>query len=99
MPTIKETVKKTYKWDIYGIHLRFLPKSTASQTLAQQYNNIDLTAVIPANTSRWPNVVLMLAHRVIRWPNINPTLGQRLVFAGITAVKYYTSSYNRYSGE
>ena len=23
----------------------------------------------------------MLAHRLRRWPNINPTIGQRLVFA------------------
>ena len=36
----------------------------------------------PANTRRWPNVGLILAHRLRRWPNINPTLGQRLVFAG-----------------
>ena len=45
-----KTVKKIYIWDMYGIHLRFLllvnflQKSTASQTLAQQYNNIDLTS-------------------------------------------------------
>ena len=32
---------------------------------------------------RWPNVVLMLVHRLRRWPNISPTLAQRLVFAGL----------------
>ena len=36
----------------------------------------------PSNTRRWPNVELMLAHRLRRWPNISPTLGQRLMFAG-----------------
>ena len=30
-----------------------------------------------------PNVGTMLAHRLRRWPNIVPTLGKRLVFAGI----------------
>ena len=33
--------------------------------------------VYPANTRRWPNVGLTLAHRLRRWPNISPTLGQR----------------------
>ena len=36
----------------------------------------------PANTRRWTNVGLMLAHRLRRWANIKPTLIQRLVFAG-----------------
>ena len=26
----------------------------------------------------------MLAHRLRRWPNIEPSLGQRIVFAGMT---------------
>ena len=38
---------------------------------------------IPANTRHWPNVVLMLAHRLRRRPNIKTALGKRLVFAGI----------------
>ena len=38
----------------------------------------------PANTRRWRNAGLMLAHRLRRWPNINLALGQRLVFAGQT---------------
>ena len=35
-----------------------------------------------ANTRRWPNVGLTLAHRLRRWTNISPTLVQRLVSAG-----------------
>ena len=31
---------------------------------------------------RWPNVGLLLAHRLRRWPNSKPTLGQRLTLAG-----------------
>ena len=38
---------------------------------------------IPENTRRWPNVGLMLGHGRRRWANIYPTLGQRLVIAGI----------------
>ena len=33
-----------------------------------------------------PNAGIMLAHRPRRWPNINPTFGQRLVFAGLDQV-------------
>ena len=33
--------------------------------------------------TRWPNVGLMLGHRLRRWPNINPTLGLRLMFSGL----------------
>ena len=36
----------------------------------------------PANTRRWPNVGLLLVHRLRHWPNVETTLGQRLVFAG-----------------
>ena len=36
----------------------------------------------PANTSRSHNVGSMLAHRLRRWPNIEPTLRERIVFAG-----------------
>ena len=38
-------------------------------------------------TQRWPNVRLMLAHRLRRWPNISPTLVQRLVFAEWTPIR------------
>ena len=40
---------------------------------------------IPANTTHWNNVGLMLAHRLRRWPNIKPTLFQCVVFAGESA--------------
>ena len=39
-----------------------------------------IAGTAPENTRRSPNVGLMLAHR---WPNIEPTLGERLVFAGL----------------
>ena len=29
----------------------------------------------------------MLAHRLRRWPSIKPALGQRLVFAGLAALR------------
>ena len=50
------------------------------QTVAQYYDNIES---FPADTKRWPNVVLMLYHSLRRWPNIKTTLGQRLVSAGL----------------
>ena len=37
-----------------------------------------------ANTKHSPNAVSMLAHRLRRWPNIETTLGECLVFAGIS---------------
>ena len=39
-------------------------------------------SVNPANTVRWPNVILMLGQRRRRWPNIEITFGQRTLFAG-----------------
>ena len=36
----------------------------------------------PANTKRWPNVVVIMARRQRRRPMITTTLGQRFVFAG-----------------
>ena len=35
---------------------------------------------------RWPNIGLLLIHRLRRWPNGKPTLGQRLKFAGIVVI-------------
>ena len=32
------------------------------------------------NTRHWPNVRLLLAHRLRRWANISPVLGYRVVF-------------------
>ena len=34
--------------------------------------------------SRWLNVGSLLARRLRRWPNNKPTLGQRLMLAGVT---------------
>ena len=45
---------------------------------------IPIMYYIPANTRRSPNVGTLSAHRLLRWPNIVPTLGERLMFAGIT---------------
>ena len=39
----------------------------------------------PANTKRWSNVGLMLGQRRRRLANFNPTLGQRIMFAGYEA--------------
>ena len=36
----------------------------------------------PENMRRWPNVGLLLAHRLRGWPNNKPTLAERLTFAG-----------------
>ena len=33
-----------------------------------------------SNTRRWPNVGLLLAHRLWRWANISPVLGSCIVF-------------------
>ena len=38
---------------------------------------------IPANTTHWNSVGLMLAHRLRRWPNIKPTSFQCVVLARI----------------
>ena len=34
------------------------------------------------NMRRWPNIGLLLAHRLRRWANSKPALGQRLMVAG-----------------
>ena len=43
---------------------------------------VSFESEFPANMRRWPNVGLMLAHRLRRWPNSKPTLVQRRMFAG-----------------
>ena len=45
-----------------------------------------------ANMRRWPNVGLLLAHRLRSWPNSKPALSQRLMFAGY--VHYLLHMYN-----
>ena len=38
---------------------------------------------VTENMRRWPNVALLLAHRLRRWPNSKPALDQRIMFAGV----------------
>ena len=44
--------------------------------------NALLLDVVPANTTHWTKVGLMLSHRLRRWPNIKPTLVQCVLFTG-----------------
>ena len=64
--------------------LDFEWKNTTSYKL---FKEGELTTIIfrniPANMRHWPNVGLLLGQRRRRWANSNPTLGQRLMFAGI----------------
>ena len=46
----------------------------------------------PANIRRWPNVRLLLAHRLRRWPNSKPTLSQRTIFTGEQTFSTYIFS-------
>ena len=46
----------------------------------------------PANMTRWPNVGLLLAHRLRSWFNSKPASSQRLMFAGY--VQYLLHMYN-----
>ena len=39
---------------------------------------------------RWPNVGIVLGQRRRRWANSIPTLGQRLMFAGMAASHIYS---------
>ena len=43
----------------------------------------------PANTTHWNNVGLMLSQRRRRWANIEPTVFQRVVFAGLVGQWQY----------
>ena len=45
---------------------------------------------IPANTRRWTNDGLRLAHRLRRWANLKPSLFKRVVFAGIEHVRFFS---------
>ena len=47
-----------------------------------------LMANIPENTTRWPNVGSRLAQRLRRRASIEPTLGQRIVIAGMGAEQW-----------
>ena len=62
------------------LNLRITPDSVQGNIL--QANQITVRAVYCATclkgapTRRWPNVDLMLAHRLRRWPNIKPVMCQ-----------------------
>ena len=45
--------------------------------------NACVTVTAPANMNRQPNVDLLLAQRLRHRPNCKPTLGRRLMFAGL----------------
>ena len=47
-----------------------------------QGRTLTYTSTNRANMRRWPDVSLLLAHRLRRRPNSKPTLGLRLMFAG-----------------
>ena len=57
--------------------------STSRVRMDTLLHSLPIIVNIPANTTRWPNAGLMLAHRLRRWANISPALGQSVVFAGI----------------
>ena len=54
-------------------------------TLNQHWMNISclIGDSIQSNTAYWPDVVLMLVHRLRRWPSVKTTLGQGVAFAGM----------------
>ena len=52
-----------------------------SPALDQCRRGVAFVTIYPANMRRLPNVRLMLGQRRRRFANINPTLGQRLLFA------------------
>ena len=49
---------------------------------------------ITADTIRWPNVVLSFGQRCRQWANSKPTLGQRLMFAGMATMTNYKISHH-----
>ena len=49
----------------------------------------------PANMRRWPNVGLLLVHRLRSCPSSKPALSQRLMFAGY--VQYLLHNYVQFS--
>ena len=45
--------------------------------------SIRLNNELPSKHESWPNAGLLLGQRRRRWVNSKPTLGQRLMFAGV----------------
>ena len=54
-----------------------------AQCITSVWHFVCYGLILPANTRRWPGVVLLLGQRRRQWANIETTLGQRLVFVGI----------------
>ena len=61
----------------------FVALITVLQTVQKHGVYSAVHDTVRANMRHWPNVDLLLAHRLRRWPNSKPTLGQRLMFAGV----------------
>ena len=57
----------------------FIHSSIISSNMALEGPDI---VFYPANMRRWPNIGLLLAHRLRSWPNSKSALSQRLMFAG-----------------
>ena len=64
-----------------NILVSFKRRRPGTEPRTQAWKTAVLTTT-PANTRRWPNAGLLLAHRLRRWTNNSPALGQRIVFAG-----------------
>ena len=58
------------------------PVKKKKKTQPQHHSSLQLKCLSPANARRLPNVGSVLVQRRRRWANIEPTLGERLVFAG-----------------
>ena len=54
---------------------------TLSQVSLLHVFSVQIPVCIPVNTTRLPNVVLMLAQRLTRWSNNETTLSKRVLFA------------------
>ena len=70
-----------------------------TQTYVNNYytDNVVNNTYHLANITRWPNVGLLFGQRRRRWVNYKPTLGQRLMFAGLFAnSKRHISENNNY---
>ena len=64
---------------LFPIAVIYLTDKTDLKTTVVSCLAFKVLSDCPANTRHWPNVVLMLGHRLWRRPNIKTTLGQRLV--------------------
>ena len=51
------------------------------------------TTAVPDYKRYSPNAGSMLTHLLRRWPSIEPTLGERLVFVGVTAFSDTSDKY------